>query len=70
MKLSVCMITYNHEKYIAHAIESVLMQKTFFNYEIIIGEDCSPDKTRDMVIEYENKYPDKINAILKEKISG
>ena len=46
MKVSVCMITYNHEKFISQAIESVLMQKTDFEYELVIGEDYSTDRTR------------------------
>lgn len=39
--VSVCMITYNHEHFIREAIEGVLMQKTDFPIELIIGEDCS-----------------------------
>lgn len=70
MKLSVCMITYNHEKYIAQAVESVLMQQTNFDYELVIGEDCSTDRTREIVIEYKNKYPNKINLLLPEKNLG
>jgi glycosyltransferase involved in cell wall biosynthesis len=51
--VSVCMITYNHEKFITEAIEGVLMQKTNFPIELIIGEDCSTDNTRKIVKEYE-----------------
>ena len=68
--VSVHMITYNHEKYIAQAIESALMQKTNFDYEIVIGEDCSTDKTRKIVDTYAKKYPDKIKLILNEKNIG
>jgi len=68
--VSVMIITYNHEKYIAQAIESALMQKTNFDYEIVIGEDCSTDKTRDIVIEYAKKYPEKIKPILNEENLG
>lgn len=68
--VSVCMITYNHEKYIAQAIDSVLMQKTNFDYEIVIGEDCSTDKTREIVLEYKAKHPDKIKLLLREKNVG
>jgi len=46
--VSVC-ITYNHEKYIAAAIESVLMQNTDFACEVIIAEDCSEDTTRSRI---------------------
>jgi glycosyltransferase involved in cell wall biosynthesis len=51
-KVSVFMITYNHEKFIAQAIESVLMQKTDFPFELVIGEDCSTDGTGEIVREY------------------
>jgi glycosyltransferase involved in cell wall biosynthesis len=70
IKVSVSLVTYNHENFIAQAIESILMQKVNFNYEIIIGEDCSDDKTRDIVTHYYHKYPDKIRLILPEKNLG
>ena len=40
MDVSVLMITFNHEKYIHQAVDSILMQDVSFNYEIVIGEDC------------------------------
>ena len=48
MKLSVAMITYNHEQFIAQAIASVLAQRVNFDYEIVTGEDCSMGGTRSM----------------------
>lgn len=69
-KVSICMITYNHEKYIAQAIESVLMQKTNFDYELVIGEDFSTDKTREIVIKYQKKYPNKIKLVLNKRNLG
>ena len=60
------MITYNHEKYISEAIEGVLMQKATFPIELIIGEDCSTDNTREIVLEYAEKYPDIIHPLLPE----
>ena len=69
-KVSVCMITYNHEKFIGQAIDSVLMQQTNFNYELVIGEDCSTDNTRAIVVEYQKKHPDKIRLLLPEKNLG
>ena len=68
--LSVCLITYNHENYIRQAIEGVLMQKVNFNWELIIAEDCSTDKTRDIILEYKKKHPDFIKLILQEKNVG
>ena len=64
------MITYNHEKFIADAIESILMQKTNYDYEIVIGEDCSSDNTKNILLEYKKKYPGKFNLILHEKNVG
>lgn len=61
--VSVSMITYNHEHYIRQAIESVMMQKTDFEFELVIGEDCSQDKTREICFEYQKKYPDKIRVL-------
>lgn len=55
--VSVCMITYNHEKYIAQAIESVLSQKTNFSIELVIGEDASTDNTKSIIKKYELEYP-------------
>ena len=69
-KVSVSLVTFNHEKFIAQAIESILLQEVDFSYEIIIGEDFSSDKTREIVIEYQKQYPDKIRLILPEENLG
>lgn len=61
--VSVHMITYNHEPYIRQAIEGVMMQNTDFEFELVIGEDCSQDKTREICFEYQKKYPDKIRVL-------
>lgn len=68
--LSVCLITYNHAKYIKEAIDGVLMQKVNFTWELIIADDFSIDGTREIVIEYKKKYPDFIKLILQEKNVG
>lgn len=70
MKVSVWMITFNHEKYIRKALDSILMQKVNFDYEIVIGEDCSTDQTRSIVMEYHRKYPDIIKPIFHDKNVG
>src|SRR5215217_1764661 len=66
MKVSVLLTTYNHEKWISQAIESTLLQKTNFDYEVVIMEDCSTDRTRDIVTSYQRRYPDKIRLVLSE----
>lgn len=63
-KVSICIVTYNHEKYIATCLDSILNQKTNFEFEILLGEDDSSDKTREICIEYAEKYPDKIRLFL------
>lgn len=61
--VSVYMLTYKHEKFIEDAIKGVLEQKTSFPYELIIGEDCSPDSTLDIIKSYQKRYPKIIRII-------
>lgn len=68
--VSICCITYNHEPFIANAIEGFLMQKTDYPYEIIIGDDCSTDKTREIIEEYANHYPGRIRIIASDRNVG
>lgn len=68
--VSILIITFNQEKFIAQAIESALMQHANFKYEIVIGEDCSTDRTRDIVLEYQEKYSDRIKLLLQGKNAG
>jgi glycosyltransferase involved in cell wall biosynthesis len=67
MKITVLIITYNHEAFISQTLESVLMQKTNFDYEILISEDHSTDSTRDLIGQYQKKNPEKIKLLLSEK---
>jgi glycosyltransferase involved in cell wall biosynthesis len=68
--VSVVMITYNHEPYIAQAIEGVVSQETDFPIELIIGEDCSTDRTREIVLDYQRRYPEMIRVLFSEKNIG
>ncbi len=70
MKVSVGITTYNHEKYIARALDSVLMQKTDFDYEIVIGEDCSTDDTRAIILNYNKRHPGRFRLLLNERNLG
>ncbi len=69
-KVSVVVATYNQENYIRHTLESIVSQKVNFEYEVLVGDDCSPDKTGEIVKEFAEKYPDKIVPILREKNLG
>lgn len=59
-KLSVYVATYNHENYIEQALDSIFMQKTQYNFEVLVGEDCSTDNTRNVLKRYEQKHPEYI----------
>ena len=65
--VSIWCIAYNHELYIRDAIESFLIQKVDFNYEIIIHDDASTDKTAEIIKEYEQKYPNLIYGIYEKE---
>lgn len=69
-KLSVLITTYNLEKYLEETFESVLMQKTDFDYEIIVGDDGSTDGTIDIVKKYMDRYPGKISYYVMPREEG
>ena len=68
--VSVVMIAYNVENYLTEAIESVLVQKTNFKVELVIGEDCSTDNTRKIALDYQMLYPHLIRVLLPPKNQG
>jgi len=68
--VSVTMLAYRHEEFIAQAIESVVGQQCGFPFELIIGEDCSPDRTREIVLEYQRRYPHLIRVLLSDQNVG
>lgn len=70
IKLSICTVTYNQKDYIAKALDSFLMQKTNFKFQVIVGDDYSTDGTTEILKEYAEKYPDIIKPILREKNIG
>lgn len=61
--VSVFMITYKHEAFIEKAIDGILMQETSFDFDIVIGEDCSADNTLAICKDYESKYPGKVKVL-------
>ncbi|MFW6275153.1 MAG: glycosyltransferase [bacterium] len=65
--VSVCVQTYQHAKYIEQCLDGILMQKTSFPFEVLLGEDESTDGTREICIEYAKKHPDKIRLILHRR---
>ena len=68
--VSVFMMAYNHEDYIRQSVESILYQKTDFDFDIVIGEDCSTDNTRSVLKTITDEYPGKFRLLLHEKNMG
>lgn len=69
-KVSVCVVTYNQEKYIAQCLQSIVDQETEFDFEIIVGEDCSTDGTREIVRIFAAKYPGKFRVLFHPQNIG
>lgn len=65
--VSVCSLTYNQKDWVRKSLEGILSQKTNFKYEIIIHDDCSTDGTREILLEYKNKYPELIRLLLPDE---
>lgn len=66
-RVSICMLAYNHEKYIIHALNSALNQITRFPFEILIHDDASTDQTASIIRSYQKQYPKIIKPIYQEK---
>jgi glycosyltransferase involved in cell wall biosynthesis len=65
--VSICCITFNHEKYIANTLKGFLMQKTNFAFEIIVHDDASTDHTASIIREYAERYPHMVQTILQSE---
>ncbi len=65
-KVTVCCITYNHEKYIRQCLDGIFSQKTSFDYEVIINDDASTDATAEILLEYKKLYDGRIHLILQK----
>ncbi len=63
--VSIICNTYNHEDYIADALDSFLMQRTNFDFEVLVHDDASTDRTAEIIREYEKKYPEIIKAVYR-----
>ena len=68
--VSVFMLVYNQENYITETLQSILNQKTTFPFNLVIGEDCSTDNTRNILKEFKTKFPDKIKLITSDHNVG
>lgn len=67
IKVSICCLVYNHEKYLRKCLDGFIMQKTNFKYEVLIHDDASTDSSPNIIKEYESKYPDIIKPIYQKE---
>ena len=70
VKVTVWLSTYNQEPYVAQALDSILMQKTNFPFEVIAADDCSTDRTQEIILDYQKRYPDNIVTFFPEHNLG
>ena len=70
IKVSICIVTYNQERFVEQALQSILNQNTNFQYEVIIGDDCSTDLTRKIIQDFLIKYRDIVVPVFHEKNIG
>ncbi len=68
--LSIFCMVYNHEQFLKLCIEGFIMQKCDFDFEIVIGEDCSKDLSKDLLLEYAKRFPGKFKLLLHEQNIG
>ena len=68
--VSIVVLTYFHENYVAQALDSILAQETGLRYEILVGDDASQDRTPEILREYEARYPERIKLTLRSENVG
>lgn len=69
-KVTVCVMTYNQEDYIEQCLRSIVEQETTFIFEIIVGDDCSTDRTREKILAIVKSYPNIVVPLFQKKNSG
>ncbi|MDD3036338.1 glycosyltransferase [Bacteroides sp.] len=65
--VTICCLTYNHEKFVKQCLDGFIMQKTNFHFEVLIHDDASTDKTQEIIREYATNYPDIIKPVLQKE---
>ncbi|MGV3354965.1 glycosyltransferase [Streptococcus orisratti] len=68
--VSVICTSYNYEQYISVALDSILKQKTNFNFEVLVVDDCSTDSSRTILERYKEQYPNNIRLFFNDKNKG
>ncbi len=69
-KVSVCVVTYNQEKYIDKCLKSIIEQEANFDFEVIVSDDCSTDETPRIIKDFHKRYPSIIKVVFRDKNIG
>ncbi|MHB8544909.1 MAG: glycosyltransferase family 2 protein [Leptospirales bacterium] len=69
-KISIMVVTYNHERYIVQALDSILMQQRDFSIEVNVIDDASTDRTQEIVRSYQERYPGVVQCFFNERNVG
>ena len=69
-KVTVCVITYNQERYIRECLQSLVTQQTDFDFEVIVGDDCSTDGTRAIVLDFVERFPHIVRPLFQPTNTG
>ena len=70
MKLSICCITYNHAAFIKQTLDSFISQQVDFVYEIVVCDDHSTDETAQIIRTFQQNFPDRVRAFLRDENIG
>ena len=68
--VSVMMVTHQHDKYIAQAVESVLQQVTTLDVELVVGDDASTDQTPAILRDFATRFPDRVRLVTQRRNVG
>jgi glycosyltransferase involved in cell wall biosynthesis len=70
MSATVVVSCYNQKKYIRECLDSILNQEVDFEFNILVSDDSSTDGTKEIIIEYQDNFPNKINALARDQNIG
>jgi len=70
MKLSILVLVYNHGEFLDECLESVFSQNCTFDFEVLVGEDCSTDNSLEICKKFQKKYPNQFKLFQREENVG
>ena len=65
--VSVCVLSYNHERYLRQCLDGIFMQEVSFPIEVRVHDDASTDRSQEIIKEYQERYPDILKPLLQSE---